>query len=221
MVLTRSAKGKEPASSSGRSSAGIGGSRRRPILLGDSGSASRGGSTARRGESRGRTSSGDDGHDSDESTPVSPLCEMGCEIPPSYEDDDWGGVATGTRLRCRHGLRPRRKICWDGKHTGRRFLGCGLEDGNLKCRFVEWCDPAWSQRAQAVILTLWDVVEDFRQHELQTIAEIEEEVQRIQTLHQSQCERAESEKKRAWMVAFLFAGLLVATMVGMALKMTN
>lgn len=40
------------------------------------------------------------------------------------ETKAWGGVDHESELRCHHGNCPRRLVCWDGKNTGRRYLGC-------------------------------------------------------------------------------------------------
>ncbi|KAL6623165.1 hypothetical protein ACP70R_033044 [Stipagrostis hirtigluma subsp. patula] len=95
------------------------------------------------------------------SPPLSPP-ESEHEIPQSLEVPDWGGVAQGTGFHCWHGRRPRRKFCYADKNTGRRFLGCPLEEDEDQCRFVHWCDPEWPARAQRAMVDLWGVVFDSR-----------------------------------------------------------
>ncbi|KAL6634250.1 hypothetical protein ACP70R_026921 [Stipagrostis hirtigluma subsp. patula] len=144
------------------------------------------------------------------------------DIPPSIDDDDdWCGVATGTGLRCIHGLRPRRRICWDGNNTGRRFLGCGLEEEEGRCRFVKWCDPEYTIQVQAAITALWDVVGDFRAMEL----EARRELARTKKVAKNACEFYESkyqteaaEKKMACFVAFLVGGLIATAVVALVMK---
>ena len=48
------------------------------------------------------------------------------EIPEGMEVLDWGGIDSGTQYRCRHGKHPRRLLYWDGRNTGRRYLGCPM-----------------------------------------------------------------------------------------------
>ncbi|KAL6626736.1 hypothetical protein ACP70R_030462 [Stipagrostis hirtigluma subsp. patula] len=165
--------------------------------------------------------------------------ESASEIPPSLEEDDWGGIAVGTGLRCRHGLRPRRKVCWAGKNTGRRFLGCSLEEDEDQCHFVQWCDEEWPERAQRYLVELWKVIgafqrmeEEARREMRQAVQEKEEqlrrnreEVEQAKAIAQRAClfyeTRASSEadeKKRAWMIAAILGGLLVAMVFGLLVK---
>ncbi|CAO2144700.1 unnamed protein product [Urochloa humidicola] len=69
-------------------------------------------------------------------------------IPDGLETKEWGGVDHESKLRCQHGKLPRRLICWEGKDTGRRFLGCPLK-GENRCAFVEWKDESWPPLFQA------------------------------------------------------------------------
>ncbi|RLM64640.1 hypothetical protein C2845_PM16G13330 [Panicum miliaceum] len=58
----------------------------------------------------------------------------------------WGGLDHVTDPRCSHGKRPRRLLCWDGKNTGRRYLGCPMEKKSQMCCFVKWMDEEWPPR---------------------------------------------------------------------------
>ncbi|RLM99946.1 hypothetical protein C2845_PM06G31470 [Panicum miliaceum] len=69
-----------------------------------------------------------------------------------------GGVVNESLVLCRHGLHPCRLFTWEGKHTGRRYLGCNLEDKSKRCDFALWVDEKCPARAQQAILTLWDMV---------------------------------------------------------------
>ncbi|KAL6661779.1 hypothetical protein ACP70R_001163 [Stipagrostis hirtigluma subsp. patula] len=198
------------------------------------------------GRSGGRTGSSSDseggtpssGSETELSSPPTPP-ESEPEIPPSLEEADWGGLARGTGLRCRHGRRPRRKVCYAGKHTGRRFLGCPLEEDEDQCRFVKWCDPEWPMGAQRAMVDLWGVVLDSRNAEVAARRELQdairakeaevrhrtEEVQMAKTIAQNACafyqnmyEGEKEDKRRAWMVAFIVGGILVAVIFGLVLK---
>ncbi|KAG2577541.1 hypothetical protein PVAP13_6NG104303 [Panicum virgatum] len=79
-------------------------------------------------------------------------------LPDGIEDSHWGSVVDQSLVLYRHGKHPHRLYAWEGKHTGRRFLGCPLKDKSERCGFVQWLDEEWPQRAQEVILTLWDMV---------------------------------------------------------------
>ncbi|KAL6637628.1 hypothetical protein ACP70R_025200 [Stipagrostis hirtigluma subsp. patula] len=191
MASTRGEKGKEAMSLDALSSSADYGSRARPLLVDSSGAGS-----GRSGWSGSRRRHGS--LSSVDYFLLSSPANLGhfvSEIPPSIEDDYWGGVATGTGMRCEHGLRPRRKMCWDGKDTGRRFLGCGLEEGK-QCKFVHWCDAEHSAQVETAILALWDVVAVFGAREA----------------------AARKEKRKAWTVAAFFALLFAATLAGVVFK---
>ncbi|KAL6629726.1 hypothetical protein ACP70R_029491 [Stipagrostis hirtigluma subsp. patula] len=203
-------------------------------------------SSAGGGRSRGRSGSSSGSERSSSSAasetemsspPTPPDSEP--EIPPSLEESDWGGVARGTGYRCRHGRRPRRKVCYAGKHTGRRFLGCPLEEDDDQCRFVKWCDPEWPMGAQRAMVDLWGVVHDSRLAEEAARRQMQEavrareeavrrhtdEVRMTKTVAQNACafyermyEEKKQEKKRAWMVAFIVGGLLVSVIFRLVLK---
>lgn len=49
------------------------------------------------------------------------------EIPQGFTDLAWRGIDHKTTMKCGHGKEPRRYICSQGKHIGRRFLGCPLK----------------------------------------------------------------------------------------------
>ncbi|KAG2568492.1 hypothetical protein PVAP13_7NG320850 [Panicum virgatum] len=82
----------------------------------------------------------------------------GSSVPNGIEDSHWGGVVHEPLVLCRHCKHPYSLYTWDGKHYGRRYLGCPLKDKSESCGFVQWLDEEWPQRAQEVILTLWDMV---------------------------------------------------------------
>ncbi|KAL6609731.1 hypothetical protein ACP70R_039700 [Stipagrostis hirtigluma subsp. patula] len=200
-----------------------------------SASMSRGG---RGRSSRGGGRSSSSGSETELSSPPTPP-ESEHEIPPSLEEPDWGGVARGTGYRCRHGRRPHRKIAYAGKNTGRRFLGCPLEEDDEQCRFVKWCDPEWPLQVQRAMVDLWGVVLDSRRAEEAAKRELQEairtkeeenrrhtdEVRMTKTVAQNACafyqqmyEEEKDDKRRAWMVAFIVGGLLVAVIFGLVLK---
>ncbi|KAL6605755.1 hypothetical protein ACP70R_041408 [Stipagrostis hirtigluma subsp. patula] len=150
-----------------------------------------------------------------------------------------GGIAVGTGLRCRHGLRPRRKVCWAGKNTGRRFLGCSLEEDEDQCNFVQWCDEEWPERAQRYLVELWKVIRCFQRMEEEARRDLRaavqqkeeelrrnaEEVEEAKTVARNAClfyqTRAASEadeKKRAWLVVAILGGLLVAMVFGLIVR---
>ncbi|KAL6622849.1 hypothetical protein ACP70R_032728 [Stipagrostis hirtigluma subsp. patula] len=67
--------------------------------------------------------------------------EFDSEPPAALEESDWCGEERSTELRCHHGYIPKKKVYWeeDGR-TGRRLLGCPLEEDDDQCNFVKWID---------------------------------------------------------------------------------
>ncbi|XP_066360009.1 uncharacterized protein [Miscanthus floridulus] len=57
--------------------------------------------------------------------------------------------------KCEHGRHAIMKKAWGGKHTGRRFLGCPMQDEADQCQFIEWLDEPWPERVQACLKELW------------------------------------------------------------------
>ncbi|TVU03584.1 hypothetical protein EJB05_50901, partial [Eragrostis curvula] len=94
------------------------------------------------------------------------------ELPAEIEEADWGGVDIDTVLRCFCGLQPRRKVCYAGKDTGRRFYGCPLEEDEEQCKFVRWVDESWPERAQKSFVNLWKTARLFRKDGERTRAEL-------------------------------------------------
>jgi len=127
-------------------------------------------SSPTRTRSNSQVGEGDDGHNAsnnrstgratNHSSPLTPTSSV-TVFPDGMEDDTWGGVKHESLVRCRHGKHPRRMFCRKGKHTGRRFLCCPLEDKSKRCCFLHWMEEEWPPRAQHVILTLWDMVDQF------------------------------------------------------------
>uniref|UniRef100_A0A0E0ILU8 GRF-type domain-containing protein n=1 Tax=Oryza nivara TaxID=4536 RepID=A0A0E0ILU8_ORYNI len=76
------------------------------------------------------------------------------EVPMYIDDGEYFGDETGTQLKCRHGLRPKRRTAWEGKDTGRRFLGCPLEEED-QCDALFWVDEEWQPRIQKAFEMLW------------------------------------------------------------------
>ncbi|TVU04260.1 hypothetical protein EJB05_50178, partial [Eragrostis curvula] len=57
---------------------------------------------------------------------------------------------------------PRRKVCYAGKDTGRRFYGC----------LSRWVDESWPERAQKSFVNLWKTARLFRKDGERTRAEL-------------------------------------------------
>uniref|UniRef100_A0A0E0K1M5 Zinc finger GRF-type domain-containing protein n=1 Tax=Oryza punctata TaxID=4537 RepID=A0A0E0K1M5_ORYPU len=57
-------------------------------------------------------------------------------------------------MKCRHGLRPKKRMAWEGKDTGRRFLGCPLEEVD-QCDTLIWVDQEWDPKVQKAFEKLW------------------------------------------------------------------
>nr|AER41627.1 GRF+domain+protein [Oryza glumipatula] len=86
--------------------------------------------------------------------------EVSLDVVPLYlEETEWHGEEKGTRLRCKHGLCPARRVAWEGEDTGRRFLGCPLEEDEDLCKFVQWVDPEWDSRVKKTLAGMWDMVD--------------------------------------------------------------
>ncbi|TVU24980.1 hypothetical protein EJB05_27453, partial [Eragrostis curvula] len=94
------------------------------------------------------------------------------ELPAEIEEADWGGVDIDTEVRCFCGLQPRRKVCYAGKDTGRRFYGCPLEEDEEQCKFVRWVDESWPERVQQSFVNVWRTTRLFRKDGERTRAEL-------------------------------------------------
>ncbi|TVU33048.1 hypothetical protein EJB05_24829, partial [Eragrostis curvula] len=77
------------------------------------------------------------------------------DLPPSAftEEPDWRGIDEDSERVCYHGLPLRRKVWWGGRNSGRRFLGCQLEES--PCAFFCWHDNPWAARVQRTMNDLW------------------------------------------------------------------
>ncbi|EEE58376.1 hypothetical protein OsJ_09528 [Oryza sativa Japonica Group] len=80
------------------------------------------------------------------------------DVPMYIEDSEYCGEELGTRLTCRHGLTPKRRTAWEGPDTGRRFLGCPLEEED-QCDKFFWVDEPWHPRVQKTLEQMWHAVE--------------------------------------------------------------
>lgn len=47
-------------------------------------------------------------------------------------------------------------VAFEGSLTGRRFLGCAVQEG-VNCGVVEWVDAPWPQILQRCLVKLWDM----------------------------------------------------------------
>ncbi|KAL6648644.1 hypothetical protein ACP70R_012868 [Stipagrostis hirtigluma subsp. patula] len=113
-----------------------------------------------------------------------------------------------------------------------------LEDED-QCHFVQWCDEEWPERAQRYLVELWKVVATFQRMEAEARREMrlavqqkEEqlrrnraEVEQAKTIAQRAClfyeTRANSEadeKRRAWMIAAILGGMLVAMVFALVVR---
>ncbi|KAL6647034.1 hypothetical protein ACP70R_014471 [Stipagrostis hirtigluma subsp. patula] len=132
------------------------------------------------------------------------------------------------------------KFAGRGRTQGAVFLvvPLRLEDED-QCHFVQWCDEEWPERAQRYLVELWKVIACFQRMEEEARREMRlavqqkeeelrrnaEEVRREKTIAQNAClfyeTRANSEadeKKRAWLVAAILGGMLVAMVFGLMVK---
>ncbi|KAM3206446.1 hypothetical protein ACQJBY_061885 [Aegilops geniculata] len=95
---------------------------------------------------------------SDES--VSPLFKSHAEetyIPQTIVDPEWCGIVAGGPLCC-HNAPVQRAVVFQGINTGRRFYGCGNEEGDT-CGLVQWIDPEWPEPMRNALRKLWDMYE--------------------------------------------------------------
>jgi len=74
-------------------------------------------------------------------------------VPDAKFETDWSDLHVVRVTRCEHGRPFVMKTVIGGKNTGRRFLGCPLEDN--ECAFTEWLDAPWPNRAQQTLKNLW------------------------------------------------------------------
>ncbi|TVU39289.1 hypothetical protein EJB05_12701, partial [Eragrostis curvula] len=70
------------------------------------------------------------------------------------EEPGWMGIDEDSDYLCDHATRPQRKVWQGGRHTGRHFLGCQMEEAPYA--FVVWQDEPWDERAQKTINELWE-----------------------------------------------------------------
>ncbi|KAI4977920.1 hypothetical protein ZWY2020_014474 [Hordeum vulgare] len=67
------------------------------------------------------------------------------------------GKASDPTIKCRLHLAPCSKyVAFEGIHTGRRFYGCGVQDG-IDCGVSEWVDAPWSGVLQRFLMKVWEM----------------------------------------------------------------
>ncbi|KAL6661007.1 hypothetical protein ACP70R_000391 [Stipagrostis hirtigluma subsp. patula] len=163
-------------------------------------------------------------------------------LPAAIEESDWCGEERVTGLRCHHGYYPQRKVCWEGEHTGRRFLGCPLEDDDDQCHFIHWVDGEWEARVKKTIDNMWDLIARSRKREATTVREMQmaitlrneaiqekeaklrekdQEMRRkegnmraLSIMYERRLRSEVEEKNRAWFLVFCLVGLMVSMMFG-------
>nr|XP_020148787.1 uncharacterized protein LOC109733987 [Aegilops tauschii subsp. strangulata] len=146
----------------------------------------------------------DDGTSSEES--VSPLFNSHADetyIPQTIVDSDWCGIVAGGPM-CYHNLPVHRAVVFQGINTGRRFYGCGNQEGD-NCGLVQWIDLEWPEPMKNALRKLWDMYEQSSKEndaKEKLILKLGEEKKLIQEKHhnhiketiQAQEEKAKLEK---------------------------
>uniref|UniRef100_A0A8I6XZF6 Zinc finger GRF-type domain-containing protein n=1 Tax=Hordeum vulgare subsp. vulgare TaxID=112509 RepID=A0A8I6XZF6_HORVV len=81
------------------------------------------------------------------------------ETPDTMEDPSFCGSFTASEVTCMmHHQRPKKMVAFEGTLTGRRFLGCPVQqDEGVNCGVVEWVDGTWPEILQRCLARIWDM----------------------------------------------------------------
>ncbi|KAI5008823.1 hypothetical protein ZWY2020_009871 [Hordeum vulgare] len=81
------------------------------------------------------------------------------ETPDTVVDPSFCGSFTESEPTCMmHPQRPKKMVAFEGTLTGRRFLGCPVQqDEGVKCGVVKWVDGPWPEILQRCLLRIWDM----------------------------------------------------------------
>ncbi|KAE8808260.1 hypothetical protein D1007_15400 [Hordeum vulgare] len=81
------------------------------------------------------------------------------ETPDTVVDPSSCGSFTESEPTCMmHHQRPKKMVAFEGTLTGRRFLGCPVQqDEGVKCGVVKWVDGPWPEILQRCLLRIWDM----------------------------------------------------------------
>ncbi|XBI95879.1 hypothetical protein VPH35_032251 [Triticum aestivum] len=87
------------------------------------------------------------------------------KIPETMDDSDFEG--TDPDVLCNeHSLPAKRRVAFQGIHTGRRFFACAVKEGR-NCGLVEWVDPFWPALMENALTKLWDRYEECRRSKIE------------------------------------------------------
>nr|XP_040245688.1 uncharacterized protein LOC109767644 [Aegilops tauschii subsp. strangulata] len=81
------------------------------------------------------------------------------ETPDSVVEPSFCGSYTESEPTCMmHHQRPKKMVAFEGALTGRRFLGCPMQqDIGVNCGVVEWVDGPWPEILQRCLTRIWDM----------------------------------------------------------------
>nr|XP_045086224.1 uncharacterized protein LOC123494432 [Aegilops tauschii subsp. strangulata] len=81
------------------------------------------------------------------------------ETPDSVVEPTFCGSYTESEPTCMmHHQRPKKMVAFEGALTGRRFLGCPMQqDVGVNCGVVEWVDGPWPEILQRCLTRIWDM----------------------------------------------------------------
>ncbi|XBH58607.1 uncharacterized protein [Aegilops tauschii subsp. strangulata] len=107
------------------------------------------------------------------------------ETPDSVVEPTFCGSYTESEPTCMmHHQRPKKMVAFEGALTGRRFLGCPMQqDVGVNCGVVEWVDGPWPEILQRCLTRIWDMyheqnlgrVNDKQAHEKE-VAKLQKEI---------------------------------------------
>ncbi|TVU00602.1 hypothetical protein EJB05_53965, partial [Eragrostis curvula] len=98
----------------------------------------------------------------------SPVDDM-TNVPKGHIDEIDGKLDSSRQ--CRH-LEPSvRKVCSEGKDTGRHFYGCARKE--KPCNYYAWIDPKWPNAVEEILETMTTRVRDYELEAKLAIAQVE------------------------------------------------
>ncbi|KAI5014796.1 hypothetical protein ZWY2020_056186 [Hordeum vulgare] len=103
-----------------------------------------------------------DEESSEEDTCMVSMDQQLFETPDSVVDPSFYGSFPESELTCMmHHERPKKMVAFEGSLTGRRFLGCLVQqDEGVNCGVVEWVDGPWTEILRRCQGRIWDMYQE-------------------------------------------------------------
>ncbi|KAE8789188.1 chloride channel-like protein clc-g [Hordeum vulgare] len=144
-------------------------------------------------------SSWNDEDSSDEDICMVSMDQQLFETPDTVVDPSFCGSFLESEPMCMmHHQRPKKMVAFEGSLTGRRFLGCRVQqDEGVNCGVVEWVDGRWPEILQRCLGRIWDMYQE------QNIDIIQNMRKAMKEVHVNRDLLKEEKKKLEYLIADL------------------